>query len=182
MINGLNGTGKFSVLIAAAIAVVMSMQGMKAYRTLSEKAAAQDAVTESVHRWQQSFQALSSTVQRWETQYRREDTVQDLVSLQSIVDLGSVGLRSDTDKVFLSKVEPVIENGIHLGLTRICLASSGSGGGGLEVRTDNYSALFDGINRLAARPDIYIGTITVVGEKATPAARLGDFCIMLRKG
>jgi len=183
MINTLGGAPKFPLLVALGVVVAMGLQGVNAYRTLTEKAAAQDAVTESVQRWKQSYMAVADSVQRWEADYPRDDAVQDLVSLFSIIDLGAYGLRSNTDKIILNKVDPVIENGMHIGLTKVCLATAGGvESAGLDVESDNYKTLFAGLKRLAQRPDIYIGTITVKGDKAVPLASLGEFCVLLRRG
>lgn len=183
MIDAIGSAPKFPLLVAIGVVVVMGLQGVNAYRTLTEKASAQEAVTESVQRWKQSYMAVADSVKHWEANYRRDDTVQDLVSLFSIIDLGAYGLRADTDKLILNKVDPVAQNGMHIGLTKVCLATAGGvESAGLDVQADNYTALFAGLKRLAQRPDIYINTITVKGDKAVPLASLGDFCVLLRRG
>jgi hypothetical protein len=48
------------------------------------------------------------------------------------------------------------------------------------VRATNYQTLLNGIDRLAKRPDIYIGNIALQGDRTFPLARLGDFCVYLR--
>lgn len=182
MINTIRKTGKLPLVVALAFAAVLGVQGNKANQALSEKADAQGAVTESVQRWKQSYLALGDAVKEWSTRYRREDSVQDLVSLYSVVNVEQYGLRMNTDSLMLNKVEPVTRNDMSLGLTKICLASAGSSdGAALEVTAPNYQALFAGIKSLAARKDIHISTITVRGSKATPVANLGDFCVLMRK-
>jgi len=169
-------------MISLALAAVLGVQGNKAYELLTAKATAQDAVIESVQRWKQSYLALGDAVTRWSTSYRREDSVQDLVSLYSVVNLPQFGLQMNTDSLVLNKVEPEIKNGMAIGLTRICLASAGSGdSAALEVSAPNYQALFAGLKSLASRRDISISTITVRGAKNTPVAYLGDFCVLMRK-
>lgn len=173
---------KIPLFFALVLAAVLMVQGIKAHRTLVAKAEAQGAVTESVERWKQSYMALADTVRKWESSYRREDSIQDLVSLYSVVGLADYGLIADTDAVIVHKIEPVTQNGMALGITRICLASATAGdNGGLQVQGANYQALFAGIKRLANRPDIYIGTINIKGDRAVPIASLGDFCVLLRK-
>ena len=182
MINTIGSAGKLPLLISVVFAVVLGVQGVKAHRTLAEKAAAQESVTESVQRWKQSYLALADTMKRWESSYRREDSIQDLVSLYSAVGLAEYGLRADIDNLILNKVEPVTQNDVAIGLTRICLASAGSGdGASLEVQAPNYQTLFTGLQQLSRRQDIVIGTIAVKGDKAAPVANLGDFCVLLRK-
>lgn len=178
----INASTKVLIAMALGFTAISATQGIKAYKILVAKAMAQEDVTESVHRWKQNYMALGESVRRWERDYRRQDTVQDLMSLYAAVSLGGYGLSSDTDAMILYKVAPVAQNGMPIGLTRVCLASNGSGdASALEVQAPNYQELFGGIKRLAQRPDISIGTITIKGDKKVPAANLGDFCVLLRK-
>jgi len=174
--------GRLPLVLALGFAAVLIMQATKAHRILNERAQSQAAVTESVQRWKQSYMALADTAKKWESSYRREESIQDLVSLYEAVGLTEYGLRADTDSVMLQKVDPVTQNGMPIGLTKFCLASAASSESmGLQVQALNYQALFAGIKRLAKRPDIYIGTITVRGDKELPVANLGEFCVLLRK-
>jgi hypothetical protein len=182
MINTIRKTGKFPLMIALAFSAVLGVQGNLAYVALANKAQAQEGVTESVQRWKQSYLALGDSVKKWGASYRREDSVQDLVSLFAVVNLEQYGLQVNTDSLLLNKVEPETRNGMAIGLTKICLASAGSAeGGSLEVSAPNYQALFAGLKRLSSRKDIFISTITVRGAKLTPVANLGDFCVLMRK-
>ena len=181
MTNGMLSAKKLPLLIAIGFLMIAGVQGLKAYRTLAEKAAAQERATESVERWKQSYMALASTVKQWESSYRHENSIQDLMSLYHAIGLKDYGLQSDVDTMILHKVEPVAQNGAALGLTCVYLASAGSGdSSGFEVRASSYQNLFTGLKRLSERPDIYIGMITIKGDK-TPTAKLGDFCVLLRK-
>lgn len=174
--------GKGSVAVALLFAAMLGYQGLQAYKKLVEKAQAQEAVMESVQRWKESFRALAGSVQRWERSYRREDSVHDLVTLYSVINLANYGLSADIDTVGLQKVSSVEEGGVSLGLTKICIASSSAGDAGtLEVKAPNYQVLFSGLQSLAERPDLYIGTIAVLGDRPVPVARLGEFCVLLRK-
>lgn len=181
MIN-LRKSGALLPMVALAFSAALVIQGSKAHRTLTQKSVVQDSVTESVQRWKQSYLALGDAVKEWGSRYRREDSVQDLVSLYSIVNVEQYGLQMNTDALLLNKVEAVTRNDMAIGLTRICLASAGSGNSSaLEVTAPNYQALFSGIKSLANRKDLQISTITVKGAKATPVAHLGDFCVLMRK-
>lgn len=178
-----NTNGKTLPIIAACImAALMVSQGVKTYKAANEKALAQDGVTESVLRWKQSYMALSSSIKRWDDSYRKEESVQDLATLYSLIDLKKYGLTSDTDGIVLNKVDPVTQNNTPIGLTRICMGNGSGDGTSLIVRAGTYQALFSGIDKLAKRSDIYIGNISVQGDKDIPTARLGDFCVFLRKG
>jgi len=172
---------KVPLLIAVGFLIIAGVHSLKAYRTLVEKAEAQERVTESIERWKQSYAALVGTIKRWESSYRNENSIQDLMSLYNAIGLKEYGLQTDVDTLILNKVEPVTQNGIALGLTCVYLVSADSGdGSSLVVRASNYQNLFAGLKRLSERPDIHIGMITIKGDK-TPTAKLGDFCVLLRK-
>lgn len=182
MINAIRKTGKFPLLVALGLSAVLGIQGSGAYQVLGAKAQAQKAVTESVQLWKQSYLALGNAVKQWTADYRREDSVQDLISLYAVVNLEQYGLQMNTDALALNKVEPVTKNGMAIGLTKICIASVGSGeSAALEVKAPNYQTLFSGLKSLSDRKDIHISTITVKGAKASPVAHLGDFCVLMRR-
>jgi hypothetical protein len=181
MTNGVLGAKKLPMLIAISFLIIAGVQGLKAYRTLAEKASAQERATENIERWKQSYMALSGIIKRWESSYRHENSIQDLMSLYNVIGLKEYGLQTDVDTMILNKVEPVTQNGSALGLTCVYLASAGSGdSSGFEVRASSYQNLFAGLKQLSERPDIYIGMITIKGDK-TPVAKLGDFCVLLRQ-
>lgn len=168
------------MVCAFIIAGLFITQGMKAYGTLGAKVVAQDAATEGLMRFKEMFSALSGSREKWDKFYRREDSVQDLVTLLAAVNFEQYGIETDNDNVVVTKVEPVKQGDADLGLTKICLSTGVGDGGTLFVRAANYQALLNGIDRLAKRPDIYIGNIALQGDRAFPLARLGDFCVYLR--
>lgn len=183
MINSLSRVRKTHLFIAFGVSVVMLLQGVKAYTTLTEKARSQEEVTEGVFRWKQSYMALADTVKKWEKNYRSENSVQDIFSIISLVSLSEYGLSAGTDDLVLTKVDPVVHNGFPVGLTKVCLASAkGGDSSGLKVQAPTYESLFPAIKRLSRRPDVYIGTISIKGDSGGPIATLGDFCILLRRG
>lgn len=177
-----NASTKVIIAMALGFTVISATQGLKSHRILAAKTQAQADVTESVNRWKLNYEALGESVKRWERNYLRQENVQDMMSLFAVVNLGEYGVAANTDAIILNKIEPVVQNGMPIGLTRICLSSNGSGdASALEIQAPNYQALFAGIKRLAQRPDISIGTISIKGDKALPVANLGDFCVLLSK-
>jgi hypothetical protein len=173
-------TKSIAFWFACALAVIASLAGIKANKTLNSKAVAQEGVTQSLERWHQSYQALGESRVKWAKSFQREDSVQDVISLIGLLDLNSYGLLTDTDSVVLTKVEQIKHNDAVLGLTKICMGTGTGDGGALEVKSQNYQTLLNGIEMLAKRSDIYIGNIALQGDKGVPIARLGEFCILLR--
>ena len=175
----INKSTKLLVALALGLAIISGIQGMKASRIMNEKALAQDNVTESVNRWKQNYLALGESIKRWGSDYRNQESVPDLMALIAIVNLGSYGLSTDADLLILNKIEPVTQNGMPIGLTKVCLATS-SNGAALEVKAPTYRDLFQGIKKLSNRPDIFVDAITIKGDKPNPVANLGEFCVLLR--
>jgi len=178
----INTSAKGLIAMAVAVVGISVSQGIKVDRMLQEKALAQTDVTDSVRRWKQSYQSLGESVKKWERDYRDQDTVDDLMSMFSAMNLAEAGLSANIDSLSLSKIEPVTPGDISIGLTKYCVSSgSGVDASTIEVKAADYQTLFTGIKRLANRPDIYIGTISVKGDKPEPVATLGEFCVLLSK-
>ena len=174
----INTSTKLLVIMALGLAAISATQGIKVSRLMNEKATAQHNVTESVNRWKTNYLALGDSIKRWNTDYRTQESVPDLMTLIAIVRLSDYGLATDTDKIILNKIEPIAQNGSQIGLTKVCLATS-SNGAALQVQAASYKALFKGIKQLANRPDLYADAITIKGDKPTPIAHLGEFCVLL---
>lgn len=182
----MGGMGRLAVVLALVFSVVLAHRGLQSYRLFQQKAQAQVAVTESVERWRESYMALGDSVKKWEKNYQKDESVEDLVSLVAGIELERFGLAINTDLLSVNKIDSVMHKGMDLGLTRICLATTGAGGSavgdGVEVTAADYRTLLGGIKDLSKRPDIYIGNITLKGDKQVASAVLGEFCVLLRRG
>ena len=176
-----NAQFKNILLVASCIVTAMFVvQGFKASNILVEKARMQEAETDTIDRWKQSYQALAGSRDKWDKSFRKGDAVQDIVALAEHIGLANYGLETDSDNMVLSKVDQVAHANQQIGLTRICLATGTTSGDGFLVAAANYEALLTGIDRLSKRLDITIGNISLQGDKAFPIAKLGDFCVLLR--
>lgn len=181
----INPATRLPLFIATIFVFVLILQGSGTLSVLNQKVDQQKVVTEGVHRWKQSYMALREVLSAWESDYRRDETIQDLVSLYAMIGLNGYGLHADEDNVILNNVEPITSNNLHIGLTKICLVSTrGPDRGSLLVHAANYETLFAGLNKLAERPDIFIGNVTIKGgqnaDTKVATATLGDFCVLLR--
>ena len=175
-------TSRLWWLLALAFSAILATGGVKGYKILSNKAGEQDAVTESVIRWKQNYLALAESIKRWDASYRREESIPDMLSLIAAVNLGTYGLASDPDTIMIQKIDQVRRGNASIGLSSVCLASAGApGAGALEVNAPSYAALFAGLQRLAGRADVSIGSIAIRVEKGTPIGSLGDFCVLLSR-
>lgn len=177
---------KLIQLVAVAAFGMLVTQGFAVRKVILEKAAAQSTVVDGLERWRQQYLAVSESKARWDKQYRRLDSIQGITGVIEMVDLAAYGLTADPDRIlFMQATElthgtPGTQATVPLGLMSICLASSGSERGVLEVSAPTYQALMSGIDKLARRPDIQIGNISVKGDNKEPVGKLGDFCVLLR--
>lgn len=171
---------KMALIVALFIAGILIMEAFFGHQILVRKATDQDVVSESLQRWKTSYMALADSRLQWDKNYRRESSVQDTASLFAYLGLANYGLTSDPDNIILTKVEQVTSNSAAIGLTKICMANGTGDGGALVVEASNYQTLLLGVEKLAKRPDIFLGNISVQGDKLVPIAKLGDFCILLR--
>lgn len=174
----INKSTKLLVIMALGLAAISVFQGMKVHRLMNAKATAQINVTESVNRWKNNYLALGESINRWNKDYRTQESVPDLMTLIKTVRLSEYGLNTNADKIILNKIDPIIQNGMQIGLTKVCLATS-SNNSALEVQAPSYKALLQGIKKLVDRPDIFADAITIKGDKSTPIANLGEFCVLL---
>lgn len=168
-------------LLAYIFAAMLVFQGMKAYRTLAAKTQAQHAATETVMRFKASLAKLANVRSEWEKNYQHEDRVQDLITLLALVNFAQFGLETDKDNLVLLRVDAVKLGEFDLELSKVCLASGVGDGATLFVRAANYSALLNGMKQLAQRPDLVIGNISLQGDTAFPFAKLGEFCLYVRR-
>lgn len=168
-------------LAAVVFVLLLLINGWDAVSVLRAKATAQESVTEGVYQWRQSYMALREVLGKWEQAYRRDDSVQDLISLYAMIGLDRYGLKTNADNVVLNTVDPIVQNNLHIGLTKICLVSTrGAEHDSLLVEAHDYETLFRGLSQLADQPDIHIGKISIKGDSSLATANLGDFCILLR--
>ena len=155
--------------------------GHDAKLALDAKAAAQESVTDVISQWKQSFKALSATESKWNGNFKSSQSINDFIGLYAVLDIGKYNLRSNIDTMALERVEPVTQNNVQIGLNKMCLRTTSAGRDGFEVTAADYDTLFKGLKALAARPDIYIGSISIRSSKTKePVASMTDFCLLLR--
>lgn len=165
------------MIFAIGISVVLGVAGIKGMKTLEATAKAQSNVTEGILNYQSSYQALAESMKRWDSNYRSAVEINDLASIANILSLSQYGLNHVADKIMLSSVDPVTQNGASLGMTKICLSNSGNTD--FNVTAPDFSTLFGGVKKLANRPDVTIGSFVISGEKE-PMAKLNNFCLLIR--
>lgn len=176
MDRGSNG-GLTLTLLAAAIGWVLLSAGVKSHQDLSQRAVEQTSATNSIARWKESYRELEGAIEEWDKTYKKASSVRDQLSLSELLNLEAYQLQADTDSVVIFKDDQVVSNNTMIGLTKLCLGTTGEK---FEIKAASYDALINGITELAKRKDLFIGEITVIGDKAVPQTRLGSLCVYLR--
>lgn len=177
MIN--RGNQKFW-LVSFAVCAICAFNGQQLNKIFREKISAQNQVTESVHRWTDSFNALNASIKRWDATFKKESSIQDLRGLIALANFDAAGLGVSVDGLSIASVEPVLRNGAPIGLTMMCLASQGAGDvRSVEVNAKDYKSLFEGIRSITGRSDISVSSINIRGDRKAPTAILGNFCVLL---
>lgn len=177
---------KLIQLVAIAAFGILVTQGIAVRKIILEKAAAQETVVDGLERWRQQYLAVSESKATWDRRYRRLDSVHGVDGVIEMINLASYGLSADPDRVLITQATeithgtPGTQASVPLGLVSICLATTGSERGVFDVSAPSYQALMAGIDKLARRPDIQIGNISVKGDNKEPVGKLGDFCVLLR--
>ncbi len=170
-------------LAGIAVFLVLAHQANGAWAIFKEKVQAQHNVTEGVYRWTDSYNALQKSIEQWGVSYTKESTLQDLRGLLEMADFESARLNIKTDDVAVVSVDGVRHNEMPIGLTKVCLATMvGGDGKSIKVSAPDYRTLFTGIKTMTDRADIDISSIVIQGDKGTPTASLGNFCILLSRG
>jgi hypothetical protein len=165
------------MVLALAVAGVLTTGGIEGHAVLSAKAKEQTDVAESVIRWKRSYRALTGTQEKWERTYKPASGVQDLLSIVSLLDLQAYGLQANMDSLVLQTDTQVKANNVDIGLTKLCLAT---GGEAFTVKAASYDALLKGVDRISHRADIFVDNISILGDKDVPQAKFGELCIFLR--
>ncbi|MBP2480157.1 hypothetical protein J3A72_000449 [Stenotrophomonas sp. PvP093] len=172
---------KKTTILGAAAAALLVYMGYQGFVTLRSKAAQQSEATEAVARWKQSYRALDASLSQWEARYPNLSDFNDTLGLYRSLRLQDVGLGSSPDTISIISKAPVMANGVDIRLAKICLASTAANStAGLQVDAPTYAGLLDGVRRLAQRPDIYVGGMSILGTGDRPKAILTDFCLLLR--
>lgn len=164
-------------MFALVMAAILFSAGLQGYKTLSEKAKQQRAVTESILRWKKSFLALSGTQDRWNKTFVKGSTIRDWRALKSMLDLNAYGLKAEGESLGFKSDPEVTSNGIPLKLKKVCLVT---GGANFVIQAASYEQLLAGVERMSRRRDLYIDNVSIVGDKQVPEAVISDMCIFVR--
>jgi len=164
---------------SAVISFVFLSQSFPAWDKLKGVTTKQIAANEMLIEWKAAYQALLPVNDQWKNRFVSASDVKDLLSLFRVVNLDQHGLISDVDTIKQISGEAVLFNGLSVGLQRVCL---GNAGGPLDLTATNMTALRVGLQQLAKRNDIELGSVEITYDRESkkPTARVSDFCLRVR--
>lgn len=164
-----------SLLLALCFAAVLGSTGLEGYRAMSDKATAQAEAVSDFQDWKRQYMQLLPLEDKWAKALRPFSEAKDLYSLHGM--LGDEPA-SNPDTLLVEKIERVVLNERDLGAQKVCL-SSGSGTGVVFTEKD-FPSLMAGLDKLAQRPDVQMGSIEFTQEKAVARAVVAPLCLLLR--
>lgn len=172
-------TKHLTLLGAAVISAVFLSQSFPAWDKLKGVTSKQIAANELLIEWKAAYQALLPVNDEWKRRFVGASEVRDLLSLSRVINLDQHGLISDVDTIRQISGDPVLFNGLSVGLQRVCL---GNAGGPLDLSAANMTALRVGLQQLSKRNDIELGSVEINYDRESkrPTARVSDFCVRVR--
>jgi len=179
MIEQLRNT-KLLIGGSLVIAGLLVMDGYQTYQSISAKTEQQVRITVQLNRWKAAMRSMQPTIADWGKNIQSADQVKDLLSVYRALNLESAGLASSPDVLLLSKIERLTFEGSDLHATIVWATSAGKPG--VMVTAPSYSQLIEGINRLATRRDIKLGSVIIGSEDehSVPQAVLLGLGVILR--
>ncbi len=164
-----------SLLLALCFAAVLGNSGLDGYRAMTDKASAQAEAVSDFQDWKRQYMQLLPLEEKWTQALRPFSQAKDLYSLHGM--LGSEP-SSNPDTLLVEKLERVVLNERDLGAQKVCL-SSGAGAGVVFTEKD-FPTLMAGLEKLAQRPDVQMGSVEFSQEKAVARAVVSPLCLLLR--
>jgi hypothetical protein len=167
----------WSLITAGVLIVILSINGHDVKIAFSIPVAGQQANTDNLKLWLSNYHALELRENDWKETLKTLAS-QDLVVLFNTLNLDSIGLMSNADKLLIDKVERLSFNDTELEASLTYVYTEGSSG--LLVTASTWQALFMGIEQLASRRDIQIQAITMVTNNAKTPTSIINLAIVLR--
>jgi hypothetical protein len=168
-------TSFVSLMLGVLVALFFGMSGWSTFSAMQAKAGEQKKALEDFRKWRSTYEALVPVQKQWSDTFKPAAQARDLFSLHSL--MGS-GLKTNMDLLVVEKLDRLKVNDLELGLSRICLTTSGENGVAFEG--ESFSTLLAEVRKMAARSDIEMGQVKVFEHKGNPTALVTGFCLLLK--
>jgi hypothetical protein len=162
-------------MLGALVLLFLGMSSWSTFNAMQAKAAEQKKSLEDFRQWRSTYEALIPVQKQWDAAFRPAAEARDLLSLHNL--MGN-GLKTNLDLLVVEKLDRTKVNDLELGLSRICLTTSGESGVAFEG--ESFSTLLTEVRKMAARSDIEMGQIKLLDHKAKPTALVQGFCLLLK--
>lgn len=164
-----------STLLAVAISAVAASGAYENWKTMDSKAKAQAKAVEEFSTWKRQYTQLLPVEQKWKGDLSSVAVVKDLYSVYTV--LGTTP-RANPDTLLVDRVDRLSHDGTDLGAQRVCLTSAGSNG--VRFEEESFDELMTGLGKLAARPDVQMGSATFTYDRNRASATVRNLCLLLR--
>lgn len=164
-----------SLVVGALVALFFGMSGWNAFNAMRAKAGEQNKALADFRQWRSTYEALIPVQKQWSNTFKPAAPARDLLSLHSLI---GTELKTGVDLLVVEKLDRLKVNGVEMGLSRICLTTSGENG--LAFQGESFSAVLTEVRKMAARSDIEMGQVKVLEHKGKPSALVNGFCLLLK--
>lgn len=168
-------TSFMSLLLGVIVLLFLGLSGWKTSSAMFAKATEQEKALEDFRQWRSTYEALIPVQKQWGQSFKAAADARDLLSLHNLI--GST-LKTDLDRLVVEKIDRVKVAELELGLSRVCLTSSGESG--MAFQAESFSTLVSELKAMAARNDIEMTTVKVLEYKSKPTALVQGFCLLLK--
>lgn len=143
-----------TLLIGVMLGLVFLAQTPDTWTILSQLKARQVQANDRFYDWRNAYEALQPVNEKWRVAY--PPNVKDLVELYQKINLEKHGLKADVDAVRQTEVATVYVKGFNVGLQSLCIGTNGQK---VRLTSPTASGLRQGLESLAARKDIELGSL-----------------------
>lgn len=168
-------TSFVSLTLGALVALFLGMSGWNTFNAMQAKAGEQKKALEDFRQWRSTYEALIPVQKQWGEAFKPAAQARDLMSLHSLM---GAGVKTNMDLLVVDKLDRLKVNELELGLSRVCLSTSGESG--LVFEGESFSSLMLEVQKMAGRSDIEMGQIKVLEHKGKPTALVQGFCLLLK--
>ncbi|GAB6040882.1 hypothetical protein [Endothiovibrio diazotrophicus] len=168
---------RLNTVAAGIAALLLLLAAVQGWSLLAKKTAQQRRETAAVARWQAQRDELAPVAGRWRATFPSSAAIRDLAGLHRALRIE--GLTVDPDTLAVAGVHPETDQGVALGVSRLCVRTAGTTG--LEAGVRSASEALAALTALTARPDLRIGGVTLALRDGKPVLRLDDLCLVVRE-
>ncbi|MDT0618641.1 hypothetical protein RM531_09135 [Salinisphaera sp. P385] len=173
----ISARNRFLVIFTAAFSAILCYGAYQAYLGYQEKVEQQLAINDEMRQFRKNFQALQSVGADWRERLPQLDEGTDVLTLFRMLGIKESGLTGFPDKARILEAERAEQGDVDIGAVNVCLATQSRM---FELTAGNVGLLYQGLEKLMAKPFVTAESIEVAYDGKQPRAEIDRFCLYLR--